>query len=152
MADGRTTLLRIFWDGAEQPAVEAPVADLFGGASGQPAMAGLLAGTLRDTTYLWLPMPFDRFARVEVLQAPEGPTRTIHAEILTAPVPRRPDEGRFHAVWRGENPTPPGRSFTLLRTEGRGHVVGFVLQAQGLGTDGTAFFEGDDRVVGTAPR
>lgn len=147
MADGRTTLLRIFWDGADRPAVEAPVADLFGGAWGQPAMAGLLAGTLRDTSYLWFPMPFDRSARVEVLQAPEGPARTIHAEILTAPVPRRPDEGRFHAVWRRENPTTPGLPFTLLRTEGRGHVVGFVLQAQGLDTDGTAFFEGDDRVV-----
>ncbi|MBM4186870.1 MAG: DUF2961 domain-containing protein [Gemmatimonadetes bacterium] len=147
MADGRATLVRIYWDGAAEPAVEAPFEDLFGGAWGKPAMAGLLAGTLRDTSYLWFPMPFDRSARVELVQAPEGPARAVHAEVFLAAVPRRAGEGRFHAVWRRENPTTPGAPFTFLRSGGAGHVVGVVLQAQGLGTDGTAFFEGDDRVV-----
>src|SRR5690606_13603078 len=87
MADGRTTLARGYWDGASQPAIEAPVSDLFGGAWGRPAMAGLLAGTVRDTSYLWFPMPYDRSARVELLQAAEGPTRTIHASVFVVPVP-----------------------------------------------------------------
>lgn len=143
----RATLLRIFWDDASRPAVEAPVADLLGGAWGRPAMAGLLAGTLRDTSYLWFPMPFERSARIELIHAPEAAPRSVHLEVFVASVPRRADEGRFHAVWRRENPTSTGRPFTLLRTAGRGHVVGFVLQAQGLGTDGTVFFEGDDRLV-----
>jgi hypothetical protein len=147
MADGRATMVRVYWDGAAAPAIEAPVHDLFGGAWGEPAMAGLLAGTLRDTSYLWFPMPFDRSARIELVQASDGPTRQIFAEIFTAPVPRRPGEGRFHAVWRRENPTTVGRPFTFLRDGGRGHVVGMVLEAQGIGTDGTLFFEGDDRVV-----
>src|SRR5690606_16932350 len=99
MADGRTTLVRVYWDGASQPAIEAPVSDLFGGAWGRPAMAGLLAGTVRDTSYLWFPMPYDRSARVELLQAAEGPTRTIHASVFVVPVPRRPGEGRFYAIW-----------------------------------------------------
>ncbi|MFP5353571.1 MAG: glycoside hydrolase family 172 protein [Gemmatimonadota bacterium] len=147
MADGRTTLVRVYWDGASQPAIEAPVSDLFGGAWGRPAMAGLLAGTVRDTSYLWFPMPYDRSARVELLQAAEGPTRTIHASVFVVPVPRRPAEGRFYAIWRRENPTTTGRPFTFFRGEGSGHVVGVVLAGQGLGTDGTPFFEGDDRVV-----
>lgn len=147
MADGRTTLVRVYWDGASQPAIAAPVSDPFGGAWGRPAMAGLLAGTVRDTSYLWFPMPYDRSARVELLQAAEGPTRTIHASVFVVPVPRRPGEGRFYAIWRRENPTTTGRPFTFFRGEGSGHVVGVVLAGQGLGTDGTPFFEGDDRVV-----
>ncbi len=147
LAEGRAALLRIYWDGATDPAVEVPVSDLFGGAWGGPAMAGLLAGATRDTAYLWFPMPFDRSARIEMEQAPGTAPRAIHAEIFLSPEARRPDEGRFYAVWRRENPTTPGQPFTFLRTGGRGHVVGVVLQAQGLATDGTPFFEGDDRVV-----
>ncbi|MEZ4589283.1 MAG: glycoside hydrolase family 172 protein [Gemmatimonadales bacterium] len=147
MSADRATTLRISFDGADRPAVEAPVLDLFGGAWGRPAMAGLLAGTIRDSSYLWLPMPFDRSARVELVQAPDGPSREVWAEIFTSPVPRRRAEGRLHAIWRRENPTTAGRPFTFLRSEGSGHVVGVVLQAQGIGGDGTRFFEGDDRVV-----
>lgn len=147
MADARATLVRIYWDGAAAPAVEAPVEELFGGAWGRPAMAGVLAGTLRDTAYLWFPMPFDASARVELHQAAGAPARTVHAEVFTAPVPRRPGELRFHAAWRRENPTTGGRPFTFLRAGARGHVVGTVLQVQGIGVDGTTFFEGDDRVV-----
>lgn len=147
MDEGRSTRLRIFWDGSPDPAVDAPVLDLFGGAWGRPAMAGLLGGAIRDTAYLWFPMPYDRSARVELLQAADGPAVDVHAEIFEANLPRRAGEGRFYAVWRRENPTTLGQPFTFLRTGGSGHVVGFVLQAQGLGTDGTLFFEGDDRVV-----
>lgn len=35
--------------------------------------------------------------------------------------------------------------YTFLRTTGRGHVFGVILQAQGLETGSTIFFEGDDR-------
>jgi hypothetical protein len=110
-------------------------------------MTGLLAGVTRDTGYLWFPMPFDRSARIELVQAADGPTRTIHAEVVVAARRRQPDEGRFYAIWRRENPTAPGQPFTFVRSAGRGHVVGVILHAQGRGTDGTAFFEGDDRVV-----
>ena len=147
MADDRATLVRVTWDGAATPAIEAPVEDLFGGAWGKPAMAGLLAGAVRDTAYLWFPMPYDRAARVELVQAPNAAPRPVFAEVFTSDVARRPGEGRFHAIWRHENPTTPGRPFTYLQSEGSGHIVGVTLQAQGIGTDGTPFFEGDDRVV-----
>lgn len=54
---------------------------------------------------------------------------------------KRDDEGRFYARWRREEPCAPGRPFTYLRTEGRGHVVGTILQAQGLEPGNTCFFE-----------
>jgi hypothetical protein len=69
------------------------------------------------------------------------------AEVVSSGVARRSDEGRFYAVWRRENPTTIGKSFTWLDTQGRGHVVGVTLQAQGPDPGITPFFEGDDQVT-----
>ena len=147
MSGERSTLVRVTWDGAATPAIEVPLEDLFGGAWGRPAMAGLLAGVQHDTAYLWFPMPYDHSATVALVQAPQAERRTVHAVISTSDVARGPGEGRFHAIWRHEDPTTAGVPFTYLRSDGSGHVVGVTLQAQGIGTDGTPFFEGDDRVV-----
>ncbi|MBV6520527.1 MAG: hypothetical protein MNPFHGCM_00643 [Gemmatimonadaceae bacterium] len=143
----RSTQLRIYFDGNPTPAIAGPVGDLFLYAWGKPTGASLLVGSARDTAYMYFPMPYDRRARVELALDPGLAPIAIHAEFDLADVPRREDEGRFHARWHRENPTAPGRPFTLLRTEGRGHIVGVALLAQGIGTDGTPFFEGDDRVV-----
>jgi hypothetical protein len=143
----RSAELRIHWDGDPQPAVAGPVGDLLGFGWGAPAMTSLLAGTARDTGYMYFPMPYDRSATVEIVRHGGRNALTVNAEFLTAAVPRRPDEGRFYALWHRENPTTTGRPFTFLKTTGRGHIVGAVLQSQGIDTEGTPFFEGDDRVV-----
>ncbi len=44
-------------------------------------------------------------------------------------------------------PPREGEPYTFLRTNGRGHVVGVILQAQGSEPGKTTFFEGDDRAV-----
>ena len=110
-------------------------------------MESLLAGTSLDTGYLYFPMPYDRSAIVEIVRHGGRNALTVNAEFVTAAVPRRADEGRFYALWHRENPTTTGRPFTFLKTTGRGHIVGAVLQSQGIDTEGTPFFEGDDRVV-----
>ena len=147
---GRDILLRATWDGAAEPAIDVPAGDLFGYSFGEPAARSLLLGTADDgVDYLYVPMPFDRSARVEIVseREPGGAAADIVAEIVTAAAGKRPDEGRFYARWRRENPCAPGRPYTYLRTEGRGHVVGTILQAQGLEPGHTYYFEGDDRAV-----
>ena len=71
----------------------------------------------------------------------------LRPEVVTAAVPRRADEGRFHAVWRRENPTTKGQPFTFVAGEGQGHLVGCLLQAQGMVSGETPFFEGDDETT-----
>ncbi len=147
---GRDILLRATWDGAAAPAIDAPAGDLFGYSFGEPAGRSLLLGTSDDgVAYLYIPMPFERSARVELVseREPGGAAVEVVAEIVTAAAGKRPDEGRFYARWRRENPCAPGQPYTYLRTEGRGHVVGTILQAQGLEPGHTSFFEGDDRAV-----
>ncbi|MBU23222.1 MAG: hypothetical protein CL476_09005 [Acidobacteria bacterium] len=144
----RDVIIRIFWDGDEQPAVLSPVGDLFGYSWGDPAMRSVVAGTAGDTNYLYLPMPFDESARIELTsERAEGPPLDVEVEVVWTRIPREPDEGRFYALWRRENPTIDGEPFTFLDTQGRGHIVGAVLQAQGFESAQTGFFEGDDQAI-----
>ena len=144
----RDLVLRITWDGQPQAAVLCPAGDFFGYAWGQPATRSLLVGTTENTSYCYFPMPFDKSAKIELLsERADGPPVELRAEVITAPVPRQADEGRFHAVWRRENPTTKGQPFTFVACEGRGHLVGCFLQAQGMVSGETPFFEGDDETT-----
>jgi hypothetical protein len=141
----RDILLRITWDNDKQPAVLCPAGDFFGYGWGKPAMASRLAGTRDGMNYSYLPMPFDKAAKVELISLREsGAPVSIRGEVVTADVGRRATEGKFYAVWRRENPTVNGKPFTFLDTKGRGHIVGLALQSQGMASGSTPFFEGDD--------
>ncbi len=148
--EARDILIRAYWDGAAEPAVDCPVGDLFGASFGDPAVRSLLLGTTgEDVDYCYFPMPFARSARIELVsERPAGtPPVAVEGEIVTADAGKGGDEGLFYARWRREDPCVEGRPYTFLRAEGRGHVVGVVLQAQGLESGHTGFFEGDDRVA-----
>jgi hypothetical protein len=94
-------------------------------------------------------MPFERAARIELVseRTAGSPVVGVEAEVITASVGKRTDEGRFYARWRRENPCTEGRPYTYLKTTGRGHVVGVILQAQGLESGSTGFFEATTAVV-----
>jgi hypothetical protein len=141
----RDLLLRISFDG-EAPAVLCPLGDFFGHAWGQPAMKSVLAGTSGQNDYSYFPMPFDKSATIEVVS--ERSTKVeLRAEILSTATPRSAKEGKFYAVWRRENPTTMGQPYTFIEAEGRGHIVGVVLQSQGFESGKTLFFEGDDQTT-----
>ncbi|MCB1125176.1 MAG: DUF2961 domain-containing protein [Verrucomicrobiae bacterium] len=140
----RDLTLRISFDGAA-PSVLCPVGDFFGYAWGEPAARALLAGANDEVAYCYCPMPFDHSTRVELLsESSDATPLTLEGEVVFAPVPRRSNEGRFGALWRRENPTTIGKPFTFADLQGRGHLVGFVLQSQGFESGRTLFFEGDD--------
>ena len=142
----RSMVLRIFWDGEQQPAVRCPLADFFGASWGEPAITSLLVGTRDNTDYVYFPMPFDRSARIEVQsEDPAAEPVRIHAELLFSSRGREKDECKFYVTWHRENPTTLGQPFTFLTTTGRGHLVGCILQAQGMESGSTPFFEGDDQ-------
>ncbi len=144
----RSVVLRFYWDGDQQPAVLSPVGDFFGYAWGKPATRSLFLGTSGETNYVYLPMPYDRSARIELeSQRTAGPPLAVEAEVLHSDLPRAEDEAKFYAFWRRENPTKLGTPFTFIETKGRGHVVGAILQAQGFESGSTPFFEGDDQAT-----
>jgi len=143
----RDIILRAYWDGDPEPAVNCPAGDFFGYAWGEPATKSLLIGTNDGVNYCYFPMPFDKSARLELFAEGEHDNVTVDVEILFVPLGRDKDEGRFYSLWRRENPTTKGKPFTFIDTQGRGHLVGVVQQAQGMESGNTYYFEGDDQTT-----
>jgi len=144
----RAVLLRMHWDGDSRPAVSVPAGDFFGFSWGEPAAKSLLFGTDGDTCYAWFPMPYDRSARIELIsERKSGSSSEIQAEVISSDLPRQPDEGRFYALWRRENPCPVGKPYPFVDVRGKGQIVALSQQAQGPVSGNTYFFEGDDQVT-----
>jgi hypothetical protein len=145
----RDVLIKFYWDGAATPAISCPVGDFFGYSWGQPAVKSLLLGTVDDENYIYLPMPFDKSARIELVsEGSGGQAVEVRGEVKSANIGRRSNEGKLYAVWRRENPATEGRPFTFVDAKGKGHAVGFILQAQGAEPGAIPeFFEGDDETT-----
>lgn len=147
----KNIIMRVFWDDETKPAIDCPVADFFGFAYGKPSMQSLLVGTENNTCYSFLPMPFDKKARVTFtsLAAKDSvlPAIDMHVKIYYTLQPRDAvKEGKFYA-YRNSEKTKDGKPHVFLDARGKGHYIGSVLQAQGLNTGMTLFFEGDDSTV-----
>jgi len=147
----KNIIMRVFWDDEKTPAIDCPVADFFGFAFGKPSMQGLLIGSENNICYSFLPMPFDKKARIEFsyLNAKDSllSKTDLHAKIYYTLQPRNADkEGKFYA-YRNSERTKEGEPHVFLSIQGKGHYVGSVLQAQGVRTGMTIFFEGDDSTV-----
>ncbi len=144
----RDVILKVYYDGETAPSIAVPVGDFFGYAWGQPAMKSLLVGTNENTDYAYLPMPFDKSIKIELASEKMSGAIDVGAKIKFTDEGKRKDEGKLYAVWRRENLTKNGVPYTFLDTNGRGHLVGVLLQAQGTDPGAvTEFFEGDDETT-----
>ncbi len=140
--------IRITWDGDLVPAVYAPVADFFGFAFGTYSMQSLLLGTSLNQCYSFFPMPYDKGAKIELINrntTNEGDkSKSITAKITYADQKRNVNqEGKFYTTWNSSQPGL-GSPHVFAALSGKGHYVATILQAQGLKAGMTYFFEGDD--------
>ena len=130
-AHQRQIVLRMFWDGADAPAVEAPLGDFFGQLHGLPPYpldSRYLTRQVHAGYTATFPMPFQEGARIEAVAGPDVGDDGIllqtdwHAyppESFTQPL-------RFHAQFRRENPCEAfGRNYLVLDAVGRGRFLGF---------------------------
>lgn len=130
-------VLRIWWDGQEQPAVEAPLCDFFGSGYERVAYRSLVMGTDYLSAlpgespsegwfmYCYLPMPFSAGMRIEITNHSSNRLGLmLYARIERTDPP--PEALRFFAHYRREAPC---RLFDLpvLVATGRGRFVGCVL-------------------------
>ena len=144
----RRVLLKATWDGDANPAILAPIGDFFGYNFGEPSTQSLLVGTDPDTAYSYFPMPFDKSAKIELVsEKNSGPPIHFASDVFSTSQAREIGEGRFYAQWHRENPVPQGSPFTFIDVQGNGHLVGVILQAQGIEPGQTLFFEGDDEAT-----
>jgi hypothetical protein len=138
-------ILRMYWDGDENPSVECPIGAFFGVGFGE--QKDYISLPLNETSggynCFW-PMPFHRSARWTLTNGSGRPIDSFYYNIDFTALDSLPADTRhFHAQFRRENPTTPGRNYTILETSGEGHYVGTALFMAGKAL---YFLEGNEMV------
>ncbi len=125
----RQGILRIYWDGEEEPSVESPIGDFFGLCHGvvmYPISSLYLVTSDQDTYTSYFPMPFASEARIEVEVSPKGMDLFWHIEWHEYPEGTLEEPLRFHAQWRREYPCEAfGEDYLVLDAAGEGRLLGF---------------------------
>jgi len=142
----RLLVIRMYWDGEEQPSVEAPLGDFFviGNGIDRPfeSLPVMVSSDGRARNCYW-PMPFQKSARITVTNEGEGPVHSFYYYVDWQKLPSLPeDTPYFHASYRQEYPTVAGRNYRIADIEGKGHYVGTV-QSVRIRT-ASWYGEGDD--------
>jgi len=123
----RSLRIEMFWDGATEPAVAAPLNDFFGMGLGRKTVfeSALFADPEGRSFNCFAPMPFRKHAKMLVTNE-SGKDVTIFYEVdLTLGDQLGADVLYFHAHWRRENPTALGREFEILpKVKGAGRFLG----------------------------
>ncbi len=132
----RSLILRIYWDGEEDPSVEVPLGDFFcngwcerSNVNSLPIVVNPAGGM---NSY-WM-MPFRQSARMTLENRGADPATVYYSVDYTlTEVPE--DVGYFHAEWRRSNPLPYKTVHTIVDgVRGRGHYVGTYLAWQSNST------------------
>jgi hypothetical protein len=135
----RDIVVRVTWDGAVAPSVEAPIGDFFavgpGARQDLQSLPMQVSSEGRSFTSFWK-MPFAGAAKIELVNEGRSPTRQLMWEVEWRKVPALPEGSLyFHARYAQANPAEKGRPLSVLRTAGAGQWVGLTLSAQ-LGEPG----------------
>lgn len=142
----RALVLRIYYDGMEEPSVEVPLGDFFGVGHGMlktfNSFPVNVSSRGRSRVCYWQ-MPFKQSIKVTITNDnPDMKVDSFYYYINWRKMDGLPEDTvYFHAQYRQETPAKPG-NYTILDTEGRGHYVGTVLSNYQLETGW--FGEGDD--------
>jgi len=129
----RDLILRMYWDGEEDPSVEAPVGDFF--CNGWKTRVNVLSLPINVNPSggfnSYFPMPFRRHARVTIENRAPGDVGGFFYAINYALGPVGEAEAYFHAQFRRANPLPYGEDYVILDgVKGQGQYVGTYMAWQ----------------------
>jgi hypothetical protein len=122
----RFSILRIYWDGQDQPSVECPVGDFFACGWNQYAQVSSLPVCVNPGSAFnsYWEMPFRKHCRITLTNIATEPTTVYYqVDYTLTDVPR--DAAYFHSQFRRVNPLPSKSVYAILDgVEGPGHYVG----------------------------
>jgi len=173
----RKLLLTMYWDGEKEPSVVVPVGDFFGVGHGlattYASLPMVMAPREGQGLNCYLPMPFNKGARIEVSSENTTSETRLYYNIDYEVWDDEPPEelGRLHACWHRENPTDgvaetpemddgtyqhagtnlsDQGNYLILEAEGSGQYVGCNLNIHALRyskVDGHNWYgEGDEMI------
>lgn len=148
----RHVILRMFWDGEEEPSVEVPLGHFFGSGLGETAVRAAPIGmSPSGPYYCMLPMPFWRSARIELVnENPQAiPTLWWQVRIRSADdaAYSQTETGYFKARYSESWPTEPDRDHRILQTDGSGVYVGQMMTVEPVRPEAKRWWEGDLRIL-----
>jgi hypothetical protein len=125
----RFSILRIYWDGQENPSVECPVGDFFASGWGKFSQLSSLAVCVNPGSAFncYWEMPFRKKCLITLTNIAED-DMSLYYQINYTLTEVPEDCAYFHASFRRVNPLPYKDVYTILdHVSGRGHYVGTYL-------------------------
>ena len=125
----RFCILRIYWDGQEQPSVECPIGDFFGMMWGTfaPIVSLPVCVNVGSAFNCYWEMPFRKHCRMTFTNIADSPM-TLYYQINYTLTDVPDDCAYFHAQFRRVNPVKYKDVYTILDgVSGKGHYVGTTL-------------------------
>ncbi len=143
----RRILLRMYWDDETNPSVEVPIGDFFGTGFEYKHHLAQYVGMSSGGYYCYFPMPFNKSARVEIVNETGSEINSFyyHIDYQKLYFEMDKDVAYFHANWRREVKTDPDKNYLVLNAEGNGHFVGCNLSMQSYNGQ-LWFLEGDEMI------
>ncbi|MDR1536533.1 MAG: DUF2961 domain-containing protein [Clostridiales bacterium] len=133
----RNTILRIYWDGEEIPAVECPVGDFFCSGWNEYSQLSSLAVCVNPGSAFncYWPMPFRKHCKITLENRSDNvETYFYQIDYTLTQVPE--DAAYFHAYFNRSNPLPYKQEHCILpEISGKGHYVGTYM-AWGVNNNG----------------
>jgi len=132
--DGSATpaelVIRMYWDNASEPAVEAPIGDFFASGFGLRnevrSLPVLVEGG--DGYNCYWQMPFQKAARITVTNDGKKAARSFYYQIDYTELKKIPKKtAYFCAQYRQEFPEKMGSDYLIADIQGRGHYIGTVM-------------------------
>ena len=135
----RDLVIRMYWEGSSVPSVDVPLGDFFAlghGTAYKVRSAPIAVGDNAKALNCYWPMPFNRHARIEIVNNGDRSIRRIYYNIdyELGPIPE--GQGLFHAEFRRDRElrtqahagnVTGADNYVILETTGRGQYVGCAL-------------------------
>ena len=144
----RRILIRMYWDNESDPSVEVPLGDFFGSAFGYKHHTPVLIGMSSGGYYCYFPMPFNRKAKIEIVNETGEEVYAFYYQIgyYLFQAPLAAGTPYFHANWtRNLRTDNPEENFTAVDASGKGYFVGLHYNAQSYDRR-LVYLEGDEMV------
>ncbi len=143
----RRILLRMYWDGEDNPSVEVPIGDFFGTGFQYKHFVTPYIGMSSGGYYSYFPMPFQKSARIEVVNQTGAEVNSFyyHIDYQKLDRPLEQDVAYFHSLWHRDVRTKEKSNYVVLDAQGQGHFVGLNMSMQSY-DGGLGYLEGDEMV------
>src|SRR5262245_39818984 len=112
----RALILRVYWDGEEQPSIETPLGDFFCMGWGERAHVRSLPVAVNPAGGLncYWEMPFRKSAKITIENLLPDAVRRFYYQINYTLTEVEEDRAYLHAQFRRQNPLPYKDVFTIL--------------------------------------